>query len=208
MCNILYKTTGLTATYIVVYPRVDAHSVSAPLACKIKPCFSFLFRTLLHLYASTQKVHGKLFRAGDLDALTAVLGREDTLREKEERRIALKRQQFEDSMVRNAVGRHDAAKISARPAAAHELQNVVTYLVTYASWQSLSFCWAVYQSGAASCRCTVILLILIEAFSLSCDVLLYRYRERGAFHVFWSSKVLHYFTGNLNRKDIVDATCV
>lgn len=46
-----------------------------------------------------RKVHGALFRREDLEALAAAFEREGEMREKEERRIALKREQFEESMV-------------------------------------------------------------------------------------------------------------
>lgn len=49
------------------------------------------------------QIHGALFRSEDLEALAAAFQREGEMREKEERRMALKRQQFEDSMVRAVV---------------------------------------------------------------------------------------------------------
>lgn len=49
------------------------------------------------------QLHGALFRSEDLEALAAAFRREGEMREKEERRVALKRQQFEDSMVKAAV---------------------------------------------------------------------------------------------------------
>lgn len=61
------------------------------------PSDSFLF--LQCVYPPLQ-VHGALFRADELGALVAALERDGELREKDDARIALKRQQFEDSMVR------------------------------------------------------------------------------------------------------------
>eukprot|EP00752_Nemacystus_decipiens_P014275 g12696.t1 len=50
------------------------------------------------------QIHGALFRSEDLEALAAAFMREGELREKEERRMALKRQQFEDSMAERRSG--------------------------------------------------------------------------------------------------------
>ncbi|CAN0281875.1 unnamed protein product, partial [Ectocarpus sp. 12 AP-2014] len=50
------------------------------------------------------QVHAALFRSQDLEALVAAFMREGELREKDERRIALKRQQFEESMAKRRSG--------------------------------------------------------------------------------------------------------
>ncbi|CAM9303164.1 unnamed protein product [Ectocarpus fasciculatus] len=50
------------------------------------------------------QVHAALFRSQDLEALVAAFKREGELREKDERRIALKRQQFEESMAKRRSG--------------------------------------------------------------------------------------------------------
>ncbi|CAM9821927.1 unnamed protein product, partial [Ectocarpus sp. 4 AP-2014] len=50
------------------------------------------------------QVHAALFRSQDLEALVAAFMREGELRENDERRIALKRQQFEESMAKRRSG--------------------------------------------------------------------------------------------------------
>ncbi|CAN0464748.1 unnamed protein product, partial [Ectocarpus sp. 8 AP-2014] len=50
------------------------------------------------------QVHAALFRSQDLEALVAAFKREGELREKDELRIALKRQQFEESMAKRRSG--------------------------------------------------------------------------------------------------------
>ena len=47
-----------------------------------------------------RQIHGALFRKADLEALAVASQRDREMREKEDRRMALKRQKFEDSMVR------------------------------------------------------------------------------------------------------------
>lgn len=50
------------------------------------------------------QIHGALFPPEEADALIKALGRDEEMRQKAEQRQALKRQQFEDSMVRSFFG--------------------------------------------------------------------------------------------------------
>lgn len=61
---------------------------------------AYSLRNRCHAASTGGQIHGALFRSEDLEALVAAFQREGEMRDKEERRVALKRQQFEDSMVR------------------------------------------------------------------------------------------------------------
>lgn len=89
-----------------MFPSVLKISLSSPSPASQTTVFTVACVSLRDRWfvgSTGGQIHGALFRSEDLKALAAAFQREEEMREKEERRMALKRQQFEDSMVRTVV---------------------------------------------------------------------------------------------------------